>query len=156
MKTRKSVSFFILFLFLIGALFLVSCTSEKNNEINGEKAIIFKSSSCGCCGIFSRYMDDKGFNVEINDLPDLNGIKEKYAIPIELQSCHTTIVGDYFVEGHIPAEAIQKLLLEKPDIAGIALPGMPSGSPGMPGPKQEKWMIYAVGHDGQVTDFMEI
>ncbi len=89
-------------------------------------------------------------------MDDLAPIKDKYNIPRQLQSCHTSIIGDYFVEGHVPVEAIARLIAEKPDIAGIALPGMPSGSPGMPGAKQGTWTIQAVGKDGAVTEFMKI
>jgi len=72
----------------------------------------------------------------------------KKDVPLNLRTCHTTMVGDYFVEGHVPYEAIEKLLEEKPDIAGIALPGMPSGAPGMTGFKSGPFVIYSVNHDG--------
>ena len=73
-----------------------------------------------------------------------------------MQSCHTTTIGNYFVEGHIPIEAIEKLMTEKPNIKGIAMPGMPSGSPGMPGAKQGPFIIYAIGNDGSVGEFMRM
>ena len=86
----------------------------------------------------------------------MGAIKERYGVPRNLESCHTEIIGGYFVEGHMPIEAIEKLLSERPDIRGIALPGMPSGSPGMPGPKTEPWTIYAVNKDGSVGEFMVV
>ena len=85
----------------------------------------------------------------------MSSIKEKYQIPDNMQSCHTTIIEDYFVEGHVPIEAIRKLLATKPDIDGIALPGMPSGSPGMSGIKTEAFKIYALS-DGVVSKFLTL
>ena len=73
-----------------------------------------------------------------------------------MESCHTVVIGDYFIEGHIPLEAVEKLLVEKPDIKGIAMPGMPSGSPGMPGAKKGDFVIYAVNNDGTTEEFMRI
>ncbi len=82
-------------------------------------------------------------------------IKQKYNIPVEMQSCHTTIMGKYFIEGHVPFEAVNKLLKEQPDIDGIALPGMPIGTPGMPGDKDEPYVIYQL-KDGKYSVFMTI
>ncbi len=95
-------------------------------------------------------------DVEVSQVADVSPIKEKYGVPSSLQSCHTSVVDGYFVEGHVPAEAISKLVAEKPAIKGIALPGMPSGSPGMPGSKTGDFVVYAVGNDGNVEEFMRI
>lgn len=121
-----------------------------------KKASLFKSSSCGCCGIYSQYAESNDIDVRVSNTENMNMIKRKYNIPARLQSCHTTIMDGYFIEGHIPMEAIDKLSLERPDIAGIALPGMPSGTPGMPGAKLDTWVIYAVNHDGSYEEFMRI
>lgn len=80
-------------------------------------------------------------------------VKEKYQIPPEMESCHTSVIGDYFVEGHMPVEVIDKLLEEKPEINGITLPGMPQGSPGMAGLKSGKWTIYSLSN-GQSSEFL--
>ena len=85
----------------------------------------------------------------------MDAVKQRFNIPANMQSCHTTIIGDYFVEGHIPLEVIDKLLSEKPDLDGIALPDMPAGSPGMPGRKTEEFIIYGL-KDGQVSEYMRI
>ena len=90
------------------------------------------------------------------DTQSSNKIEEQYGVPSELRSCHTTIIGNYFIEGHIPLEAVEKLLKEQPNIKGIAMPGMPSGSPGMPGQKQGAFIIYAVNNDGSTSEFMRI
>lgn len=157
----------LLLISLFAVMLAVSaCNTNSGNVVvnNGDgggggvevKATIFKSESCGCCGLYTSYLDKKGFDVEVVQMDDISHIKEKYKIPAKMQSCHTTIIGDYFIEGHMPVEAIQKLLAEKPDIAGIALPGMPSGSPGMPGAKRSPFVIYAVAKDGSTSEFMEI
>ena len=154
---KKAV--FLIFLVFIMAL-VYGCASSN---INGNavkdakaKATIFKDSSCGCCGVYSQYMDKKGYDVEATTTQNMDVIKTKYNIPYSMQSCHTAIIGDYFVEGHMPVEAIEKLMAEKPDIAGIALPGMPSGSPGMTGSKLSDFVVYAVHKDGTTTEFMRI
>ena len=73
-----------------------------------------------------------------------------------MESCHTTVMGNYFVEGHIPLEVVNKLLTEKPDIKGIAMPGMPNGSPGMPGVKRGDFVIYAINNDGSYAEWMRL
>lgn len=117
----------------------------------------YKSESCGCCTLHESYLRGSGkLNVKDIQMQDISSIKERYNIPAELRSCHTAVLGNYFVEGHIPLEAINKLIAEKPNIAGIAMPGMPSGSPGMPGAKTGKFVIYAVNSDGTSYEFMRI
>lgn len=129
---------------------------ENINAIEGEIEI-YKSLTCGCCSVYSQYADRRvDPEVKIFDVQNPALIKNQYGVPTELESCHTTIIGDYFVEGHIPLEAIEKLMTDKPDVAGIAMPGMPSGSPGMPGQKYGDFVIYSVNHDGTYQEFMRI
>ena len=128
----------------------------SSDEASGITATYYKSVSCGCCEVHSRYLDSKGFDIKINNLQDVSSIKNNLGIPYELQSCHTTIIESYFVEGHVPIEAINKLLEERPNIKGISLPGMPSGSPGMTGTKNQDFVIYAVNYDGSYEEFMKI
>jgi len=143
-------------------LILLGCAPANQSQAAGKSGssgtpiTIFKSSGCGCCGVYSQYMEKQGFDVNVVDVGNLDDTKRKFNVPSKLQSCHTSEIGGYFVEGHIPTEAITKLLAEKPDIAGIALAGMPSGSPGMPGRKTGTWIVYAVNHDGSSAEFMRI
>ena len=116
---------------------------------------VFKTSSCGCCYGYVLFLEEEKFKVKKTDMRSLHSIKKKYNIPLEMQSCHTTILGKYFIEGHVPIEAINKLLKEQPDIDGIALPGMPIGTPGMPGEKEEPYIIYQLV-DGKSSVFMTI
>lgn len=150
----------ILLVLVLGIGLIVGCSSPNkitgealNN--NGNQITVFKSQSCGCCSGYINGLERSGFDVTTNVMDDVAPIKSKYNIPPNMRSCHTSVVGGYFVEGHVPIEAINKLLEEQPDIDGIALPGMPSGSPGMPGTKTEIWTIYALS-DGKTTEFMTI
>lgn len=120
--------------------------------------VVYKSATCGCCTIHANYMQFNGYRVETIDTDEMEAIKQQYNIPAEIWSCHTTIVndGEYYVEGHIPIEAIEKLLEEEPDIAGIGMPGMPSGSPGMPGPKHAPFEVMQVNHEQDVSLFKRI
>lgn len=138
---------------LASALFF-GCTSSGNGQ-NSEKpkAIVYKTSSCGCCSEYTTYLRSKGFDVEVVNLADISSIKQQYGVPINMQSCHTTVLGGYFVEGHVPIEAIDRLLSEKPAIDGIALPKMPSGSPGMPGSQTQPFAIYSITK-GKTSEFM--
>ena len=92
---------------------------------------VYKSPTCGCCKNWVAYMQRAGFTVKTVDLEDLTAVKRDAGVPDALQSCHTALVGAYVVEGHVPADLVTKMLNEKPKITGIAVPGMPLGSPGM-------------------------
>lgn len=116
-----------------------------------QKVIVYKSPQCGCCQNYTAYLDGLGFDVEVVNTNDMDAIKAKYGVPDELKSCHTTVIGDYFVEGHVPGEGYQKLLSELPEIKGIGMGGMPAGSPGMPGAKTGAFKISSVSDAG--TEF---
>lgn len=116
---------------------------------------VYQSMQCGCCDVWSSYAQ-RDIDLEVSKQVSIDHIKDEYEIPQRLRSCHTTVIEEYYIEGHIPMQAIDKLLEERPDIAGIALPGMPSGTPGMPGPKSGDWIIYAINHDGTSYEFMRI
>ena len=144
------ISFFLIFSFVINKQYASSVT--KTSKYNVE---VIKTSSCGCCYGYVLFLEEENFKVKQTDMRSLHLVKKKYNIPLEMQSCHTTILGKYFIEGHVPIEAINKLLKEKPDIDGIALPGMPIGTPGMPGKKEEPYIIYQLV-DGKPSVFMTI
>ena len=132
-------------------------TDKKSAFANNSKQLVevFKTPSCGCCYGYVLFLEKEKYNVKQTDMRSLHSIKQKYNIPVEMQSCHTTIMGKYFIEGHVPFEAVNKLLKEQPDIDGIALPGMPIGTPGMPGDKDEPYVIYQL-KDGKSSVFMTI
>ena len=131
-------------------------TASTEEPAAAAQAITVHSSpTCVCCGQYERYLEEEGFEVESKKEDDTAEIKESLDIPEEMWSCHTSVVGGYFVEGHVPIEAIRKLLEEQPQIDGIALPGMPSGSPGMGGDKAEPFTIYSIV-DGETEEFMTL
>lgn len=107
---------------------------------------------CDCCGGWEEYMTSHGFTVESTEEADLSAFKEARGVPRDAWSCHTAVIDGYTVEGHVPVEAIEDLLADRPDIDGIALPGMPAGSPGMPGEKAAPFEVLAID-DGTVTTF---
>lgn len=117
---------------------------------------VFRSPTCGCCGQWIEHMEAAGFTVKDNLTEDMTAIKEQYGVPASLASCHTTLVDGYVVEGHIPAEDVQRLLAEKPDVAGIAVPGMPIGSPGMEsGDYIEPYTVFSFTESGETAAFAE-
>ena len=109
---------------------------------------LYKNPQCTCCESYAQYLDQSGFKVDVKATNDLAEISRKAGIPEDLQGCHTSFIGSYVVDGHVPVKTIRKLLGEKLAIVGITLPGMPPGSPGMTGDKTGSLIIYAVSKDG--------
>jgi hypothetical protein len=109
---------------------------------------VYKTPTCGCCGKWVDHMRQNGFAPKVTDLPNLSMIKQQAGVPDNLQSCHTSTIGGYAIEGHVPADVVRQLLKEKPAVAGIAVPGMPMGSPGMEGAYKDKYNVVAFGRDG--------
>ena len=112
-------------------------------------AILYKNPQCSCCEGYASYLRQNGFDVEVKPTNDLAEISRKAGVPEQMEGCHTTFIDGYVIDGHVPIGVVRKLLSEKPAIAGITLPGMPMGSPGMVGSKTEKFTIYAVTKDGK-------
>jgi hypothetical protein len=112
------------------------------------RATLFKNPQCSCCEGYAAYLRENGFEVEVKPTNDLTQISRKAGVPESIQGCHTMFVDGYVVDGHVPIKVVRKLLTERPAIAGITLPGMPSGSPGMGGPKSSTFTIYSVTKDG--------
>jgi len=109
---------------------------------------LYKNPSCTCCEGYAQYLDQNGFKVDVRPTNDLADISRKAGIPADLEGCHTSFIGNYVVDGHVPASTIRKLLHEKPAILGITLPGMPPGSPGMVGDRTGPLTVYAISRDG--------
>jgi rhodanese-related sulfurtransferase len=123
-------------------------SSNKRVEVQ-----VFKSPNCGCCIEYVAELKERDFSVVTVKTLDMVSVKVEHGVPKSMESCHTAIIEGYFVEGHVPIEAVDKLLTERPDIDGIAMPGMPSGSPGMPGNQREPFVVYSVT-DGEVSEFI--
>jgi hypothetical protein len=135
---------------------VASLMLPRLGHANGIKAILYKDPHCSCCTGYADYLWAEGFDVTVKITDDLAKVSADAGVPAELQGCHSTFLGGYVVDGHVPAEAIRKLLAERPPIAGITLPGMPEGSPGMGGTKTEPFMIYAVSRDAEPTLFVTL
>lgn len=134
---------------IVGVIVLwnISSNAKVVTSLAGKSVTVYRSVTCGCCKNYVAYLKKRGMEVKEELVNDIATVKEENNIPQELSSCHTTLVDNYVVEGHVPTEVIEKLVTEQPDIAGIALPGMPQGSPGMPGVKSESWSMYKLGDD---------
>ncbi len=124
-----------------------------------EKTLIevWKSPYCGCCKDWISYLEGNGFTVRTHEVQDLDAARRRLGMPEQFASCHTAKLGDYLIEGHVPAKEIQRLLKEKPAALGIAVPGMPVGSPGMDGPayggRRDPFDVLLVLRDGRAKVF---
>lgn len=135
------------------AFFLLPGAAIAADEPAAEAPLlhVWKTPTCGCCGIWVDHMRDAGFSTEITDLDDVLPIKKREGVPPRVHSCHTAVVDGYVVEGHVPAEDVKRLLREKPDIVGIAVGGMPAGSPGMESPRPQPYDVHAIQRDGSLS-----
>jgi hypothetical protein len=121
---------------------------------NGLKITFFKAPApCRCCDKYFEYVAANGFEVEVIETNDMATLTSDFQIPHDMESCHTAVIEDYFVEGHVPIEAINKLLSERPEIDGITLPDKPYGAPGRRGAKTTKFKIYTLS-DGEASVFL--
>jgi hypothetical protein len=110
---------------------------------------VYKTPTCGCCKVWVKHLESNGFVVTAHDMPSVAEVKRTQGVPKTLESCHTAVVGRYTVEGHVPADLIKKMLQDKPAILGLAVPGMPSGSPGMDGGAKEPYDVIAFERGGK-------
>ena len=118
----------------------------------GPTMTVFKSPSCGCCKDWVDHARKHGFKVVARDIADVNPTKKAHGVPEGLYSCHTALVGGYVIEGHVPADLVQKLLKERPKgVAGLAVPGMPMGSPGMEGPIKQRYDVLTFDKLGRTA-----
>ena len=139
----------ILLIGIATAMLLQACTQGSAPE-PPPTVTVWKSPSCGCCGKWVDHLKAEGFVVTVIDERAMAPLKSSLQIPQELQSCHTAKVGDYLVEGHVPAADIRRLLAERPDARGIAVPGMPAGSPGMEVPGRfDAFDVMLFGAEGE-------
>lgn len=116
---------------------------------------VYKSPTCGCCSMWIEHMRTNGFTVKATDIGDMTKVKAKYGVPDQVQSCHTGVVEGYVLEGHVPAADVRRLLKEKPAVVGLAVPGMPVGSPGMETPyvKADKYDVVTFDKKGGTRVF---
>lgn len=136
-------------------LFALPAVASIATAATATTVVVNKTPTCGCCGIWVKHLQAAGFAVQVHDLENLAPIKERVGVPFGMGSCHTAEVEGYFVEGHVPAEDIKRLLREKPPAKGLTVPGMPAGSPGMEvaSGRVDRYDVLLVGKDGKTSVF---
>ena len=160
-NSNKFFSLVFIMMFAFSAFLAFGVFSPDNSDSNSDAwsieitdgakkipVVLYSSPTCGCCHKYVDYLDDNGFDTFQKRTEDYKDIKDQNNIPENLRSCHTAIIGNYFVEGHIPVQVIYDMLNSLPDFDGITLPNMPSGSPGMGGDKNMPWEISSI-KDGE-------
>ena len=117
---------------------------------------VYRSPTCGCCGVWVEHAQKHGFKIKDLKTESMEALKQKHNIPTELASCHTAIIDGYVMEGHIPADDIKRFLSEQPKLAGLAVPGMPIGTPGMEARDiKQPFQVLAFNNKGEVEVFKE-
>ncbi|MFW2437857.1 MAG: DUF411 domain-containing protein [Arenicellales bacterium] len=114
---------------------------------------VYKSPTCGCCTKWVSHLEENGFKVKAIDTKDMYAVKKKAGLPFGLGSCHTATVEGYTIEGHVPASDVRRLLAERPAVKGLTVPGMPMGSPGMEGPRKDRYSVLTFDDSGKTTVF---
>ena len=143
-----------LLLFLLSAASFSVC-ADAPSPASLPPVTVYKSRSCGCCGKWVDHMRKSGFTVEVQDVDNVHPIKMRVGVPVAKGSCHTAEVAGYFLEGHVPAGDVKRLLSEKPAAKGLAVPGMPVGAPGMevPDGRTQPYDVELVANDGSTSRF---
>lgn len=145
-----------LFSWIAIALTIFLATTTSVQAANLPDAIMYRDPACTCCGNWMKHMQSQGFKVKNVPTADMIAFKQKQGITDELASCHTAIIDGYAIEGHVPSDDIKRLLAEKPDVKGIAVPGMPVGTPGMEmGNKKDSYAVVSFDKQGQTKVFKQ-
>ena len=121
----------------------------------GPAVTVYKTRTCGCCSKWVDHLKAKGFAPTVKDVPSTAPARKEFGVPDKLLSCHTAVVDGYTVEGHVPAEDIHRMLKQRPKAKGLAVPGMPNGSPGMEGAGRQAYSVLLFKADGTTTVFQK-
>lgn len=134
-------------------LLLTGCAKTQGTGGVSEPVTVYKSSTCGCCSLWVRHLAAAGFKASVEDSEDMGSVKQRLGIPYGMGSCHTAKIEGYFIEGHVPAADIARLLRERPRARGLAVPGMPAGAPGMETPDGlvQPYDVLLVREDGTTS-----
>ncbi|MFQ5569114.1 MAG: DUF411 domain-containing protein [Rhodothermales bacterium] len=152
MKRNNKLVLFASAAALVLVIVLIGWVQQEETET----VVVYKSPTCGCCGKWVDHMREAGFEVEVHDLDNLSTVKATHGVLPKVASCHTALVGGYVVEGHVPATYVKKLLEERPAVTGIAVPGMPMGSPGMEGPTSVDYDVLTFDKTGKTAVFAHV
>lgn len=140
----------IAFAAALAAMLTMSFGPAPHAQRTAPSVTVYKSPTCGCCTKWVDHMRANGFDVTATNVEDMAAVKQKYGVPDKVGSCHTSLVGGYVIEGHVPADVVKRLLAERPKVAGLAVPGMPASAPGMDIPGQP-YTIVGFDRAGQLT-----
>ena len=136
----------------IGVPMLV--TADQRGGESLPPVTVYKDPNCGCCSLWVQHLERAGFRVTATNTSDMPALRAKLGVPAHVQSCHTAVVGDYVVEGHVPADDVKRMLSTRPDVKGIAVPGMPIGSPGMEqGNVKHQYSVLSFDATGRTSVF---
>ena len=133
----------------IASLILLAISSPSQSS--GPLVTVFKTSTCACCGKWVEHLRANGFAVKVQEVNDTAGYERQYRVPRTMESCHTAVVNGYTIEGHVPAADIKRLLNEKPKAVGLAVPGMPVGSPGMDAAHSDAFSVFVFDEGGRTS-----
>jgi hypothetical protein len=136
---------------LLVAAWTVVFAKTRSQAAEEHMITVHKDPSCGCCSGWVRHLQQAGFLVKTIETADLEPVKTRLGVPAELAACHTAQIGNYVIEGHVPVAALMRLLEDKPSAAGLAVPGMPIGAPGMEGGSPEPYEVVLFGPAGRRT-----
>ncbi len=140
-------------LVLAAAVALSVGASASTPAVAGPAITVYKSATCGCCALWVKHLEEAGFDVTVRETEALQAIKDEHGVGNHLASCHTALIDGYVEEGHVPAEDIRSMLASRPDIVGLAVPGMPVGTPGMEiaGQPAQPYQVFAFDREGRVA-----
>ena len=144
---NKVTSYFAPSFMVLGILSVILITTSPQSFAD-EEITVYKSPTCGCCKKWVDHLKKNGFKVKAYDVKDVTPIKRRSGVRPEQASCHTALIGNYVVEGHVPAQDIKRMLKEKPNIKGLTVPGMVVGSPGMEGARKDPYKVLTITGSG--------
>lgn len=144
----NKVSSYLVPSFLTLGIISIFLMTASTPSFAGEEITVYKSPACDCCKKWMNHLKKNGFKVKAYDVKDVRPIKRRSGVRPEQASCHTALIGDYVIEGHVPAKDIKRLLKEKPKIKGLTVPGMVVGSPGMEGPRKDPYKVLTITESG--------
>lgn len=152
-KNKATVGYIVLAAILVGGTATLWGLSSSGEDATRPAAsadaeiVVYKSPTCGCCEAWIEHMKEAGFSVEVEDRPDMVALKQRLGVPPNMFSCHTAVIDGKVVEGHVPASTVQRYLADGLPGGGLAVPGMPPGSPGMPSLSPQPYDVFAFEGD---------
>jgi hypothetical protein len=136
---------------LVAITSFIALAISSPSQSSGPLITVFKTPTCGCCGKWVEHLRANGFTVKVQEVNDTSSYERQYRVPRSMVSCHTAVVNGYTIEGHVPAAEIKRLLSERPRVVGLAVPGMPVGSPGMDAAHNDAYSVFGFDESGHAS-----